>query len=102
MLLASDAINASGFALWMLFLHVNLQCLLVLVMPITLGTLEGLTGVPGDIPGLSTSHPGGAEDDVTLGAFHPSGTAIDVVRASPNGCTLEHVGIGGGQVGGGR
>lgn len=42
MLLACDAVNAGGLTFWMFFLHMNLQCLLVLVMPVTLGTFERL------------------------------------------------------------
>ena len=45
MRLSGDAVNARGFALGMLLLHVNLQCLLVLVVPVAFRTLEGLARV---------------------------------------------------------
>lgn len=43
--LTSQAVTTSAFAIWMLLPHVNLQRLLIFVMPIALRTLEGLAGV---------------------------------------------------------
>ena len=57
MLLSSDAIDASGIIFGVFFLHVDFQGLLILVVPITLGALEGLARVSGCIPGKSTRHP---------------------------------------------
>ena len=93
MLLSSDAINASCFTLRVLLLHVDFKGLLILVVPIALWTLEGLARVSGDIPASTTSHARGAEDEVALGTFFSCGTAIDVIRASSNGCALQHIGI---------
>lgn len=45
MRLASDAVYAGGFALGVFLLHVDLQGLLVLVMPVAFRALEGLAGV---------------------------------------------------------
>lgn len=45
--LVGEAVDASGLVLWMLLLHVDLQRLLVLVMPVTFGTLESLAGIAG-------------------------------------------------------
>lgn len=41
----STAIGAVAVALWVFLLHVNVQGLLILVMPVALGTLEGLARV---------------------------------------------------------
>ena len=94
MLLASNAVNASCIVLGMLFFHVDLKCLLVLVVPIALGAFQGLAGVSRDVPRVSAYHPGRSQDQVALCTLHACGPAIDMIRASPNGGTLQHVGIG--------
>ena len=58
MLLSSDAIDASGIIFGVFFLHVDFQGLLILVVPITFGALEGLARVSGCIPSQSPRHPG--------------------------------------------
>ena len=94
MLLSSDAINASRFALGMLFFHVDFQRFLVLVVPVAFGALEGFAGISRHIPARATSHPRGAEDEVTFGAFFAGRPAVDVIRAGTDGGALEHVSIG--------
>ena len=88
MLLAGDAINASCFAFGMLFFHMNFQSFLVFVVPVTFWTFESLTRVPRNIPSITSSHPGGAEDEVTFNAFNPSGTAVDVIGTGSDGGSL--------------
>lgn len=45
MCLFSDAVDASLICVGVFLLHMNLQCLLVLVVPVTFGTFESLAGV---------------------------------------------------------
>ena len=63
-------------------------------MPVTLGTFEGLAGVSGRVPAKAARHPGRVENHVTLAALNSSLSAIDMVRASSNGGSLEHVCVG--------
>ena len=95
MLLSSNAINASRFALRMLFFHVNLQRFLVLVVPVAFRALEGFAGISRHIPARATSHPGGAEDEVTFGTFFTSRPTIDVVGTGSDGGALKHVSVSG-------
>ena len=87
MLLASDAVNAVGIRVRVLLLHVYLQGLLILVVPVTLGTLECLAGIVGGIPS-QRPQPVGVDDHVTLATVQSSGSAIDVVRTGTNGGAL--------------
>ena len=56
-------------------------------MPITFRTFEGLARVTRNIPGVASSHSGRAEDEVTLGAFDSSRTAIDMIGTGSNSST---------------
>ena len=94
MLLSSDAVNASRFAFWVLFFHVNFKRLLVLVVPIAFGALERLAGVARDVPSGSASNSRRAQNEVAFGALHAGRTAVDMIRASSDGRALKHICVG--------
>lgn len=87
MLLTCDAIDASGIIVWMLFLHMYFQRLLIFVMPIALGTFEGFAAVSSRIPSNAAGHPGTIEYHVTIGAFNSSLSAIYMIWAGSNSGT---------------
>jgi hypothetical protein len=47
MWLSSDTVDARRLRFGMLLLHVDFECLLVLIVPVTLGALQGLAGIAG-------------------------------------------------------
>ena len=87
MLLTCDAIDASGVIVWMLFLHMYFQRLLIFVMPIALGTFEGFAAVSSRIPSNAAGHPGTIEYHVTIGTFNSSLSAIYMIWAGSNSGT---------------
>lgn len=82
-----DAIDASGIVVWMLFLHMYFQRLLIFVMPIALGTFEGFAAVSSRIPSNAARHPGTIEYHVTIGTFNSSLSAIYMIWAGSNSGT---------------
>ena len=76
----------------------NLKSLLVLVVPVTFGTLEGFSWIIQEIFAQS----GRVEDKVTLGTLDTRLSAIDMVRTWANGGALQLAGIGGGGAVAGR
>ena len=87
MLLTCDAIDASGIIVWMLFLHMYFQRLLIFVMPIALGTFEGFAAVSSRIPSNAARHPRTIEYHVTIGALNSSLSAIYMIWAGSNSGT---------------
>ena len=49
-LLVGDAIDALGVALWMFVFHVDFQGLLILIVPVALGTLQRLVCIASQGP----------------------------------------------------
>ena len=93
MLLSGDAVNAGGLILGVFLFHVDLQSLLVFIMPIAFGTLESLTRISRDIP-TESADSRLVEDEITLGALDAGRPSIHVVRTSADCCALQHVGVG--------
>ena len=86
MLLTCDAIDTGCFAVGVLLLHVDLQRLLILVVPVALRTLQRLAGIVAGIPAdrAARRHPARVEDQVTLGTFDSRRPALHVVGTSPD------------------
>ena len=96
MLLPGDAVDAGGLILRVLLLHVDLQSLLILVMPVALGTLQRLAGIVGSVPASSgaanpwpTTQPTGGSSrtkyEIALGTFNTCGPAsLQVLWAGAN------------------
>ena len=63
----------------------NFQRFLVLVVPVTLGTLEGFAGVSRSVPSNTSRHSRGIENHVTIGTFNTCWSTIDVFRAGSDG-----------------
>lgn len=82
MALATAAVHTGATGVWVLLLHVGLQGLLVLVMPVALGTLECLARVARVHHGhVSAQGPRGAQNGVAFGAFHSTSSWPVVLRA---------------------
>ena len=88
--MACDAVNAVRRTLWMFVLHVNLQRLLVLVVPVTLGTLERLGGVVEEV----LAQPRRVEDEVTLGTLYSGLSPGHMIRTGSDGGALQLTGVG--------
>lgn len=90
MTLAAGAVHTGASGLGVLLLHVGLQRLLVLIMPIAFWTLECLARVARMHHGhMATQGARGAQNGVTFRAFHPTSsttTGTMVLRTLAYGC----------------
>ena len=91
-LLVGDAIDALGVALWMFVFHVDFQGLLVLIVPIALGTLQCLVCISSHCPRFFPQLRG-IEDEVaflTLDAWLSPG---HMIWTWPDGGSLQLGGV---------
>ena len=94
MRLSGDTVDAGGLALRMLLLHVYLQSLLILVMPIAFRTLESFARVPTvDAGQRSTwaSQSTTGQDQFAFRAFDSARSPLHVFRTDAYSCASEEI-----------
>lgn len=94
MRLSGDAIDAGGLALGMLLLHVYLQSLLILVMPIAFRTLESFARVPTVDAGQRSARAGqsaAGQDQFAFRALDPARSPLHVFGADADSGACEEI-----------